>query len=118
MCALNGIRITFKSERNFKIHIAVMVIAIVVGVYLDISLPAWGLVIFAIALVLVAELFNTAVERIGDELAHGKQSPAVKKMKDISAAAVLMAALAALAIGVIFLLVPFIQKMAALWQGN
>jgi len=95
-----------------------MVIVIIVGVYLELSLPAWGLVIFAIGFVLVAELFNTAVERIGDALAGGKQSQAVKKIKDISAAAVLMAALAALAIGVLFLLIPFIQKILALWQGD
>ena len=112
--ALNGIRAVFKSERNFKIHIVAMVIVILMGLYLEISSQTWGLVIFSIGFVLIAELFNTAVERLGDETANGKQRQRVKNAKDISAGAVLISALTALTIGVIFLLVPFVQRILAL----
>ena len=112
--ALSGIRAVFKSERNFKIHIVAMVIVILMGLYLEISSQTWGLVIFSIGFVLIAELFNTAVERLGDETSNGKQRQRVKNAKDISAGAVLISALTALTIGIIFLLVPFVQRILAL----
>jgi diacylglycerol kinase len=109
--ALTGIMAAWKSERNFRIHIVAMVIAIFLGVYLKLSLQSWGFVIFAIGFVLVAELFNTAVERLGDEAANGKQRLRVKHAKDLSAGAVLISALTALAIGVIYLIIPFLHKL-------
>jgi diacylglycerol kinase len=109
--ALNGIRSAFKSERNFRIHIVAMIISIAMGLYLQISIQSWAFVIFAIGFVLVAELFNTAVERLGDETANGKQRQRVKQAKDISAGAVLISVLTALAIGLLFLIIPFIQKL-------
>jgi diacylglycerol kinase len=112
--ALTGICVTFKSEQNFRIHIVAMIIAIVMGLYLKLSMPAWGLVIFSIGFVLVAELFNTAIERLGDETANGKQKQMVKNVKDISAAAVLISALTAFVIGILFLLIPFVQRMVEL----
>jgi diacylglycerol kinase len=109
--ASSGIRAAFKSERNFRIHIAAMVIAIILGVYLKLSLQSWGFIIFSIGFVLVAELFNTAVERLGDETANGQQKQEVKHAKDLSAGAVLISALTALVIGIIFLIIPFIQNL-------
>lgn len=116
--ALNGICVTFKSEQNFKIHIVAMIIAIAMGLYLKLSMSAWGLVIFSIGFVLVTELFNTALERLGDETANGKQKQMVKNAKDISAAAVLISALTAFVIGILFLLIPFIQRMFELLQSH
>jgi diacylglycerol kinase len=113
--ALTGIRTTFKSEQNFRIQIAAMIMAIILGFYLQISLQTWGFVIFSIGAVLVAELFNTAVEKLGDETANGKQRQRVKNAKDTSAAAVLISALTALAIGILFLIIPLIQKMIELF---
>ena len=116
--ALTGICVTFKSERNFRLHIVAMSIAIMMGLYLKISLPAWGLVIFSIGFVLVAELFNTAIERLGDETAKGEQKQMVKNAKDISAAAVLISVLTAFVIGMLFLLIPFVQRMFELLQSH
>jgi diacylglycerol kinase len=109
--ALAGIRAAFKSEQSFRIHIVATAIAIVMGLYLDLSLTAWGFVIFSIGFVLVAELFNTAIERLGDEAADGQQKQVIKKAKDTSAGAVFISALAAFVIGLLFLLIPFVQKM-------
>lgn len=109
--ALAGIRAAFKSEQSFKLHILAAVIAIALGFYLGLSLTAWGFVLFAIGFVLTAELFNTAIERLGDEAAEGKQKLTIKHAKDTSAAAVLVSAVTALVIGILFLLVPLIQKI-------
>jgi diacylglycerol kinase len=114
--ALSGIRFTFKSEQNFKIHIIALIIAIAMGIYLGLSLPEWGLVIFSIGFVLAAELFNTAIERLGDEIANGKQKQVVKIAKDTSAAAVLISALTAFIIGILFLFIPFVQKIFEFFQ--
>jgi len=116
--ALSGIRAAFKSEQSFRIHTIAMVIAVAMGLYLELSLAAWGFVIFAIGFVLTAELFNTAIERLGDEAADGKQKLMIKHAKDASAAAVLVSALTALVIGILFLLIPFIQRMLDLLQNR
>lgn len=114
-CAFNGIYLAVKSELNFKIHITAMILSVAVGVYVGLDRVEWGLVIFAIGLVLAAELFNTAMEKMGDEVAGGRQSPSMKTVKDISAAAVLIAAVTALAIGTIILIIPFTQKLAGVF---
>ena len=114
--ALSGIRAAFKSEQSFRIHTIAMVIAVAMGLYLELSLTAWGFVILAIGFVLTAELFNTAIERLGDEAADGQQKQVIKKAKDIAAGAVLISALTALIIGILFLLIPFAQRMLDLIQ--
>ena len=113
-CAFRGLYITFREERNFRVHLAGMLAAVVLGFYLGLSGLEWGLVIFAIGLVLVAELFNTVVERLGDALSSGSHSPLMRNIKDMSAAAVLLAAVTSLVIGVIVLIVPLVQKVIGL----
>jgi undecaprenol kinase len=110
--AINGLSSAFKTERNLRIHCGVVIAVIALGFYLRISSLAWGLVILAMGFVLVAELMNTAIERLGDQAANGRQKELIKKSKDIAAGGVLMAALTALAIGVIFLVVPLIERLA------
>ena len=116
--ALSGIRAAFKSEQSFRIHTIALVIAVAMGAYLELSRAAWGFVIFAVGFVLTAELFNTAIERLGDEVADGKQKLMIKHAKDASAAAVLISALTALVIGISFLLVPFVQRILDLIRGR
>ena len=116
--ALSGIRAAFKAEQSFRLHILAMVVAIAMGSYLELSMTAWGFMIFAIGFVLVAELFNTAIERLGDEAAHGEQSQAIKNAKDISAAAVLLSALTALVIGILFLLIPLVHRVFSCFPTN
>lgn len=106
-----GMVATFRSERNFRIHVVAMCPAIALGWYLGLTALEWGLVVFAIGSVLMAELFNTAIERLGDKVAQGQYDRLVKIAKDASAAAVLISALVALVIGVIFLFIPLAQKI-------
>jgi diacylglycerol kinase len=109
--AFRGIWSAFKSERNLKIHSVALCLVIALGVSLGLAALEWGLVIFALGFVFVTELINTAVERIGDKAANGKMSHTIGTAKDISAAAVLISALTALAIGIIFLIIPLVQKI-------
>jgi diacylglycerol kinase len=111
ICALRGFFITFKSERNFKIYTIALCVTIALGIYLGLQVLEWALIIFSTGLVLAAEIFNTAIERLGDEVAGGNLMQNVKNIKDISAAAVLVAGLTALAIGIIILFIPLIRHI-------
>jgi diacylglycerol kinase len=112
--ACNGISTTFKSERNFRIHLFLMLLTIAIGIYINLSVVEWTIITFAIGLVLSAELFNTALEKLGDEIALGKQSLLIKNVKDIAAGAVFISAITALVIGILILFVPFIDKIVKL----
>jgi undecaprenol kinase len=111
--AFAGIRTALKSELTLKLHVIAAVIAIALGVYLQLSIERWGVVILTMGFVIVAELFNTALERLGDEAAEGKQKQLVKTAKDIAAGAVLLSVITALVIGILFLIIPLIEKITA-----
>ena len=113
--AFRGIWVTLKSQRHFRLHIIALVVAIAIGVYVGLEVLAWGLVLFAIGFVLVAELFNTAMEHLGDEASGGKQSELIRNAKDIAAAAVLLSAATALVIGILVLFVPLVKKLIDLF---
>jgi diacylglycerol kinase (ATP) len=109
-CAFRGFWVALKTERNLKIQVVAGLVAIGVGFYLGLTAVEWGLVIFAVGLVLAAELFNTAMEKVCDQASHGSQIEWIKNCKDISAAAVLLAAITALIIGIIILIIPLFQR--------
>ena len=105
--AIEGFVSSFKTERNMKIHVLAMIIVIILGIYLKINLIEWCFIALAIALVIGAELFNTAIETIVDMVSPEKNEKA-KLAKDISAAAVLAMAIAAIVI-VIIIFIPKIR---------
>jgi len=98
--ALKGLVIAWKEEFNFKIEIAAVVFTLAASVVFDLSTIEFALVILTIGLVLVTELFNTALEELCDAL-EPNHDPHIAKIKDISAAAVFITSLTAFIIGVI-----------------
>jgi diacylglycerol kinase len=110
-CAFRGIYIAMATERNFKIHIVAAVIAVALGIYLGLSAVAWCLIAFAISLVLMAECMNTALERMCDDISGGEKSDVIRNAKDTAAGAVWLAAIAALIIGIVFLVIPLIHRL-------
>jgi diacylglycerol kinase len=110
--AARGIWLTIKAERNFKIQIIALCLTVASGLYLGLSKTEWGLIVLSIGFVLTAELFNTALERLGSQVSDGKRSELIRNAKDISAGAVLLSALTALVIAVIILFIPFVQRIA------
>ena len=100
--AIEGFNSSFKTERNMKIHVLATIIVIALGIYFKISVTEWCIIAIAIALVISAELFNTAIETLVDMVSPEK-NPKAKLAKDISAGAVLATAIgAAVAGGIIF----------------
>lgn len=96
--AIEGFVSSFKTERNMKIHILAMVLVVVLGLYFKLNLIEWCFIVTVIALVIGAELFNTAIETIVDMVSPEK-NPKAKLAKDISAAAVLAFAIGAAIVG-------------------
>jgi diacylglycerol kinase len=117
-CALRGIGQTIRNERSFQIQLVALGLTIAMGVYLGLSVIEWGLVTLAAGFVLAAEVFNTAIERLSDEVTGGKKSRLIRLAKDIAAGAVLLAALTALDIGIIILFIPFVRRLLELFQGG
>lgn len=98
--AIQGILSSFKTERNMKIHIFVMILFIIAGVILKINKYEWIACILCFAIVISGELFNTAIETVVDMVMPYKNDKA-KIAKDIAAGAVLTLAIGAAVIGVI-----------------
>ncbi len=96
--ALSGLKILFRDEHNARIHLAVAVLVIVMAFLTGASKNDWQWLMLSIALVLICEAFNSAIEYLCD-LVSPDHHPLVAKAKDISAAAVLMAAIVASMIG-------------------
>ncbi len=107
--AFNGLRIVFIEEHNARIHLLAAIIAIVLGFVLHINAMEWVAIVFAIAMVLSMEIINTSIENIADFISPEKDDM-IKKIKDLSAAAVLITAIAALIVGIII----FAPKIALL----
>ncbi len=98
--AFEGFLSSFRTERNMKIHVIAMIVVIILGFLLKLNKIEWCLCIIAIALVISAELFNTAIETVVDMISP-EQNPKAKLAKDIAAAAVLAMAIGAAILGVI-----------------
>jgi len=83
-----------------RIHAAIAALVVVGGILVRLPLVGWAVVALAMGLVLVAELLNTALEAVVD-LVSPEQHRLAKLAKDCAAAAVLVAALAAVAAGLL-----------------
>lgn len=106
--ALHGLVKTFKEEQNLQIQTIAAAIVIVLAFFLKVERLEWVILILVIALVILMEIANSAVERIADVL-RPRINSYVKEIKDITAAAVMIASLAAIIIGVI-IFYPYLVK--------
>lgn len=100
--ALQGLAFMFRTQHNAWLHGVATVCTIVLAAWLRLDPGDWCWLIVAIAMVWVAEAFNTAVEYVCDVVSP-HYSDAVKRAKDIAAGAVLICAVAAVLIGAITL---------------
>ena len=107
--AFNGLKILILEEHNSWIHILVATIVVIAGYFYQLSAIEWIAVVFAIGLVIALEIFNSAIENISDFISPG-QDDRIKKIKDLSAAGVLVGAITAAIIG----LIVFVPKITGL----
>jgi len=98
--AFEGISAFFRTQHNAIVHACATIVIIPLAAYCHISSEKWMALLIAIALVWMAELFNTAIEKVCDLLSP-QRCAQVKFIKDVSAAAVLIASILAFIIGLI-----------------
>lgn len=101
--AIHGVVHVVKHERNARVHLLFATAALLLGVFLKLSHAELAGVFFAIILVFLSEIFNTAIERTLD-LIDLEENPRIKIIKDMAAGAVLVAAVAASIIGLVIFL--------------
>lgn len=101
-----GLKLFIRTTHNAWIHIAVAVVVVVLGFVYHLSEAEWGLLVFAIGMVMTAEAFNTAIE-IDIDLTSPEYHPYARDTKDVAAGAVLISVFVAIAIGLII----FIPKL-------
>ncbi len=107
--AVNGLKILFKEENNARIHLLATILVVLLGFILKINIQEWMLLSIAIALVLGAEAINSSIENLADFITE-ERNEKIKKVKDLSAAAVFICAIIALFIGLLI----FIPKIIIL----
>ena len=96
--AFRGVAMALRSELHLQFHAVATAVVLGGGFYFGLSPTEWALVVVAVASVWAAELFNTAIEALTNLVSPGYH-PLAGRAKDIAAAAVLLAALGALAVG-------------------
>jgi diacylglycerol kinase (ATP) len=108
--AFRGLGFMFQTEQNSWIHLFVTIVVIAFGIWFHISATEWCFASLAIGLVFMAEMVNTAFEKLLD-LVHPEEHPMVGKIKDLAAGTVLATAVIAIAVGLIIFLPKIIDKL-------
>jgi len=98
--ALEGIILFFRTQHNAWIHLSATAIVIAAGFFYNINTNDWCWITTAIVLVIITEMLNTAIEFMCDSITM-ERNPQIKKIKDIAAGAVLIAALGSVIIGLV-----------------
>ena len=113
--AFRGWWYVLNTQHNARIHTTVAIIVLVLGLWLKLTARDWALLVLTIAMVFMAEFLNTSIEAVVD-LASPVHHPLAKVGKDVGAGAVLVAALAAVLIGLLILGPPLWQRIGV-WFG-
>ena len=96
--AADGMARAVREQRNFRIHLIIAAVAIALAAYLRFAAWRWAVLAVTIGTVMCAELLNTALEYALDAFAP-QRSDSARSAKHAAAAAVLVASIAALAVG-------------------
>ncbi|GAB1470652.1 diacylglycerol kinase family protein [Chloroflexota bacterium] len=115
--AFQGWIYVMRTQRNTWIHSAIATAVFIVGLWLKLPARDWAVIILTAAFVFSAEFINTAIEAVVD-LATSEHHPLAKAGKDVGAAAVLVAAMAAALVGLLILGPPLWLKLSPLFTGN
>ena len=101
--AAKGLGESIRTQFNIRFHFIATLFAIGLSLYYKLDWVEWSIIILAIAIVWIAEMLNTALEYFADFVSP-EYNYLIGKVKDISAGAALMAAIASITIGLIIFL--------------
>jgi len=108
--AFKGLLTLIQTQPNFIVHLIIALLAIGMASWLRLSTIEWLILILTITLILFAEAANSALEFLTD-LVSPEYHPLAGKAKDVAAAAVLVAAIGAIIIGLILFLPKLLAKL-------
>jgi diacylglycerol kinase (ATP) len=109
--AFAGLAFLFHSQPNARIHLAITGLVVVVGLWLGLPARDWAVIALTVGLVFTAEAFNTALEAAVD-LASPQQHRSAQVAKDVGAAAVTLAAITAVIVGLLLLGPPLWERLS------
>jgi diacylglycerol kinase len=107
--AFNGLKDCFLHEKNFRIQYILAILVVIAGIFFSLSATEWMIILLSFAVVLSFEIINSAIEKLCD-LVSPDFNLTIKKVKDMSASAVLLSAIISFIIGCII----FLPKIFAL----
>ncbi len=96
--AVNGIIAAIRSERNMKLHILAAAVVLIMSLFYNLTRVEFIIVCITIAIVIICELFNTAIEVVIDTII-GVYHPKAKLVKDTAAGAVFVSAILSVLVG-------------------
>jgi diacylglycerol kinase (ATP) len=108
--AFAGLGHLFRSQPNARIHLAIAIAVLILGLWLGLPARDWAVIAVTMGLVFTAEAFNTALEASID-LASPERHPLAQIGKDVAAAAVTLAALSAVVVGLLLLGPPLWMRL-------
>ncbi len=100
--AFSGLWYVLRTQRNSRIHLLIAVLVILLGLWLGLPLDQWAVLVLTIGFVLVSEMLNTVAETLVDLINPGYH-PLAKVIKDVTAGAVLLAAVISVIVGLLVL---------------
>lgn len=115
--AVDGLKLLTHEEPNFQIHLVWIAIVTAHGVIFQITLTEWCLLAVVIAGVFITETINTSIENVMDFIST-KHNNQIKRIKDLAAAAVLLAVFAAIAVGLIIFLPKYAHLLGIFWYNG
>jgi diacylglycerol kinase len=101
--AFRGLGSLLKYEHNSRIHLSAAIIVVILGIILKVSLTEWCFLILAIGFVFLTELINSSLEAVSDAV-KPEWNEQIMKAKDYASAAVLVAAITSVFIGLLIFL--------------
>jgi diacylglycerol kinase (ATP) len=99
-CAFSGVFWFIREERNARLHLIAALGVVAAGFFFQITAAEWCAVVLCIGAVIAAEMLNTAVEKLCDRVTMEREE-GIRRVKDVSAGAVLVIALAAAMVGAV-----------------
>jgi diacylglycerol kinase len=109
--AFRGLYWGTEGQSSFVVHLLVSVVVMGAAFYFRVDGFEWALLLLCITAVLVAEMFNSALEHIGKAI-DSDHNPQLGKALDIASAAVLLSALGAATVGLVVFLPYFVQLLS------
>ncbi len=104
MYALNGIRLAYKTQRNFRKHILITIFCLSLALIFKVDVISFCIILITNFLVLIMEIINSVVEFLTDAYYKNKWAKLAKMSKDMAAGAVLLMSIVSASITAILIL--------------